>query len=90
MANCRDLEKDINFLAEQIMTEGFSFLEYSPVNNQENVLEILHEAEQIRQQLVYRVNHLPKGTKQEIKKYYKDIVEDLYKLNIELLDRLNS
>jgi len=40
MASCKELKKDINFLAQQIMTECFSYLEYSPVNNQENVLEI--------------------------------------------------
>lgn len=90
MANVKELKKDINFLADQIMTECFSYLEYSPVNNQENVLEILHEAEQLRRELIYRANHIPKGTKQEIKNYYKEISEDLLKRNIELLERLNS
>ncbi|OFX88741.1 MAG: hypothetical protein A2W99_04540 [Bacteroidetes bacterium GWF2_33_16] len=90
MASCKELKKDINFLAQQIMTECFSYLEYSPVNNQENVLEILHETEELRRELIYRANHLPKGTKLEKKNYYKEISEDLVKRNIELLDRLNS
>lgn len=90
MASCRELKKDVNFLAQQIMTECFSYLEYSPVNNQENVLEILHEAELLRRELIYRVNHLPKGSRSEIKNYYKVISEDLVKRNIELLDRLNG
>ncbi|MGE0089924.1 MAG: hypothetical protein AB7S50_10685 [Bacteroidales bacterium] len=90
MASCKELKKDINFLAQQIMTECFSYLEYSPVNNQENVLEILHEAELLRRELIYRVNHHPKGTKHEIKNYYNEISEELLKRNIELLERLND
>ena len=42
MASCKDVKKDINFLADQMLIECFSFMEYSPVNNQENVLDILH------------------------------------------------
>ena len=90
MASCKDIKKDINFLAQQIMIECFSYLEYSPISNQENVLEILHEAELLRRELIYKVNHLPKGTKNEIKNYYKEISEDLVKRNIELLERLNE
>ncbi|MDX9697464.1 MAG: hypothetical protein RBT49_16860 [Bacteroidales bacterium] len=90
MASCKELKKDINFLAQQIMTECFSYLEYSPVNNQENVLEILHEAELLRRELIYRVNHRPNGTKQEKQNYYKEISEDLLKRNIALLERLNE
>ncbi len=45
MASCKDIKKDINFLANQMLTECFSFMEYSPVNNQENVLDILHDIE---------------------------------------------
>jgi len=90
MASCKELKKDINFLAQQIMTECFSYLEYSPVNNQENVLEILHEAEELRRELIYRANHLPTGTRQEKKNYYNEISKDLVSRNVELLDRLNS
>ncbi len=89
MANCRDIKKDINFLSKQVINECFSFMEYSPVQNQENLLEILHDAEIIRCNLLYKVNHPPEDTK-NLKKYYNSIIGELYELNIELIERINS
>ncbi len=89
MANCRDLKKDINFLSKQVINECFSFMEYSPVQNQENLLEILHDAEIIRRNLLYKVNHPPEGSK-NLKKYYNNVTDELYNLNIELIERINS
>ena len=89
MASCRDIKKDINFLADQMMIECFSFLEYSPLNNQENVLDILHDVEQIRLNLIYKVNNPPNNTT-KIKEYYRAIIDEIYKQNMELLERLNS
>ena len=89
MASCRDIKKDINFLATQMMTEGFSFLEYSPVNNVENVLDILHDVEQMRLNLLYKVNHPPQNG-ESLKNYYRTIIDEMYDQNIDLLERLNS
>jgi len=88
MSNCRDIKKDINFLADQMLTECFSFLEYSPTNNQENVMDILHDVEQLRANLLYRVNNPPKNG--SIKKHYRDIIDEMYQQNIDLLERLNG
>ncbi len=88
MASSRDLKKDINFLANQVILECFSYMEYSPVNNQENVLDIMHDAEQLRRNLLYKVNNPPEnGSKKE---YYRDIIEEMYEMNMKLLDELNS
>jgi hypothetical protein len=88
MASCRDIKKDINFLAEQMMSEGFSSLQYSPLNNQENVLDILHDVEQLRLNLLFQVNHPPKD--KDLRLYYRNIIEGMYKQNMELLEQLNS
>jgi hypothetical protein len=89
MANRRDIKKDINFLSKQVINECFSFMEYSPVQNQENLLEILHDAEIIRRNLLYKVNHPPEDAK-NLKNYYKNVIDELYELNIELIERINS
>lgn len=89
MASCRDIKKDINFLSEQVIDECFSFMDYSPVNNQENLLEILYDAEIIRRNLLYKVNN-PPNNKHNLKAYYKNILNDLYNQNIDLIDRINS
>jgi hypothetical protein len=88
MASCRDIKKDINFLADQMLTECFSFMEYSPVNNQENVLDILHDIEQLRLNLLYKVNNPPE--KRNLKEYYRGIIIEMYETNMKLLEELNS
>ncbi|MCB2195210.1 MAG: hypothetical protein KQH79_05085 [Bacteroidetes bacterium] len=88
MASCRDIKKDINFLANQMLTECFSFMEYSPVNNQENVLDILHDVEQLRRNLLYKVNNPPENG--SLKEYYRIIIEEMYDTNMKLLEELNS
>ena len=88
MASCKDLKKDINFLANQMLIECFSYLEYSPVNNQENVLDILHDVEQLRRNLLVKVNNPPKAI--IIKEHFRDIITEMYEMNMILLDELNS
>ncbi|MBI9052524.1 MAG: hypothetical protein JEY96_01820 [Bacteroidales bacterium] len=88
MASCRDIKKDVNFLAVQMMSECFSFLEYSPLNNQENVLDILHDVEQLRLNLLYKINH-PKDNA-NLRMYYRQVITQMYQDNMELLERLNS
>lgn len=88
MASCRDIKKDINFLANQMINECFSFMEYSPINNQENVLDILHDAEQLRLNLLYKVNNPPENG--SIKEYYSNIITEMYDMNMKLLEELNS
>ena len=88
MASCKDIKKDINFLANQMMNECFSYLAYSPVNNQENVLDLLHDVEQLRRNLLYKVNNPPQ--KISVKEYYRNIITEMYEMNMKLLEELNS
>ncbi len=88
MASCRDIKKDINFLADQMFIECFSFMKYSPVNNLENVLDILHDVEQLRLNLLYKVNNPPENG--SLKEYYRGIITEMYDTNMKLLEELNS
>jgi len=88
MASCRDIKKDINFLANQMLIECFSYMEYSPVNNMENVLDILHDVEQLRRNLLIKVNNPPKD--RSIKEYFRNIITEMYDMNMKLLEELNS
>ncbi len=88
MASCRDIKKDINFLANQMLIECFSYMEYSPVNNQENVLDILHDVEQLRRNLLIKVNNPTQEIK--IKEHFRNIIDEMYEVNMKLLEELNS
>jgi hypothetical protein len=63
-------------------------MEYSPVNNQENVLDILHDVEQLRRNLLYKVNNTPENG--SIKEHYSNIITEMYDMNMKLLEELNS
>jgi len=88
MASCRDIKKDINFLANQMISECFSFMTYSPLNNQENVLDILHDVEQLRRNLLYMVNNPPENG--SLKEHYRNVISEMYDTNMKLLEELNS
>lgn len=88
MASCKDIKKDINFLANQMMIECFSYMEYSPRCDHENVLDILHDVEQLRQNLLYKVNNPPENG--SLKAYYSGVISEMYDTNMVLLEELNS
>ncbi len=91
MANCRNLKKDVNFLCKQVSKECFTFIEYSPGINIENVLDVLSDSNSLRVDLLKRINNYPRNNKElSKKKYFKNIVNDLYKRNIEFIERLNT
>lgn len=91
MANRRDIKKDINFLTYQVISECYSYIEYSPNLSYENVSDIILEAIDLRNNLIYRVNHLNHtDTKKGIKSYFNSIIDDLYSKNIELIEKLNK
>ncbi len=91
MAKIKDLKKDINHLTYQVISECYTFLEYSPEIQLENVSDIITDAVELRNELIYRVNNFNfKGDKKKVKEYFRKILDELYDKNIELIDRLNS
>ena len=91
MAKIKDLKKDINHLTFQVINECYTFLEFSPEIQYENISDIITDAVDLRNDLIYRLNHHSfKNDKKKLKGHYQKILDDLYEKNIELIDRLNS
>jgi hypothetical protein len=91
MANIRDLKKDINNLCFEVISECSSFQEYSDSTNVENVRELIREAVDLRNDLIFRTNHPPlDDDPKAIKAYFGSIVDDLYEHTITLIEKLNS
>lgn len=91
MAKIRDIKKDINSLMHEVIDECYAYLEYSHGINFENVSNIITDAVEVRNQLIHRLTHfdfIPDHAK--IKEHYRNIINDLYDKNIELIERLNS
>ncbi len=91
MASRKKLKKDINSFCLKVVFECFTFLEYTPSLNQENTRDIMYDAVNLRNKLIYMVNH-PKEREWpgSVKEYYSQIREELYRQNVSLLKRLNN
>jgi hypothetical protein len=77
MANKRDIKKDINFLAEEIIQT--SFLQYYLRKNTEEenevITRVIEDTVALRNELIYKVNHPElKAENQSVKSYYTDLL----------------
>ncbi len=92
MSSRRKLKKDVNHLCYEVINECFTFLDHSPSLNQENVQVIIADAVELRNNLIYRINHSGHegSSSRLVKAYYRQIKEELYENTISLIERLNG
>ena len=91
MANLRELKKDINYLASEIVTQGYMKLALVENINEEELTPILVEAVEMRNEFIARINHPDgKDNKKIVKKYYQKIREDIMNKSLELLDKIQK
>lgn len=90
MAKKKDLKKDINKMLDQVISECYVHLSYSPKLVQENTFDVISDAMVLKKTLLHKVNHSPqKSSKKEIKRYFSQLIKELLQKSIEFIDRLN-
>ena len=78
-------------MVNHFIDECYTQLAFSPVSNQENILDIISDTLQLRNEIIHRLkdrSSLDDSTTG--KKYYTSLAEHFYKAIIELTERLNS
>lgn len=92
MPSRRDLKKDINNLCYDVINECFTFLNYSPSLNHENVHAVISDAVDLRNRLIAKVNHSATSnpSRSSTKAYYREIHQELHDTTIDLVERLNN
>ena len=91
MANRREIKKDVNYLCYEVVYECMIFLEHTPSLNQENVYEIIYDAVDLRNDLIFRINHPEQNNSPSVAAgHYRQLREDLYDGTIAMIERLNS
>jgi hypothetical protein len=91
MASIKDLKKDIKQMNEHFIQECYIHLAYSPPLNQENVLDIISDALQLKENALNKLNiSTASMERKERKVYYSNFVSDFYDGIVELTERLNS
>jgi hypothetical protein len=92
MANRRSAKRDVNQLCYEVIYECITFLEHTPSLNQENVIQIISDAVELRNDLIHRINHPVPGnpSSRSSRVYYRKLKKDLYGQTISLIERLNN
>jgi hypothetical protein len=91
MASIRDLKKDVKSLINHFINECYTQLAFSAIVCQENTLDIISDALELRNDIIKKLNSRLKNDEGRGNKfYYNTIAEDFYKQIIELADRLHS
>jgi hypothetical protein len=92
MANRRNMKKDINHLCYEVIYECITFLEHTPSLNQENVYQIISDAVELRNNLIFQINNAGPGnpSSRTCRLFYKELKKDMYNGKISMIERLNS
>ena len=83
MANLRDLKKEINGIANEVISDCFLYLHLHKDKNKKEVTEIMKGTLKTRNDLIHKVNHSDSGDQKMIKKHF-------IKIRSELVDKMDS
>ncbi|MCW3786025.1 hypothetical protein [Plebeiibacterium sediminum] len=91
MANRRELKKDINYLAAEILNQAYMKLALMENVSENDIQPIMVEAIEMRNEFVARTNHPDgKDNKKIVKAYYQTLRKNLMAKTVELLDRIQA
>ncbi len=91
MASVKDLKKDIDLLMSLVLNDCFYVLEYNSKVNSEAILKIATDVIQMHRELRLQVNHPDgKDNPKLVKKYYKEVINEMLKYADESLERLSA
>ncbi len=91
MANRKELKKDINYLASEILSQAYMKFALMENVNEEQIQPIMVEALEMRNEYVARANHPDgKDNKKIVKTYYQTLRKNLMAKTVELLDKLEA
>lgn len=91
MANLRELKKDINYLASEIVTQGYLKLTLMETVKEEELSPVLVEVIAMRNEFIARVNHPDgKDNKKLVKKFYQKLRKDLMDYSVAMLDKIQA
>ncbi len=91
MANRKELKKDINYLASEILSQAYMKFALIESVKEEQIQPIMVEAIEMRNEFVSRTNHPDgKDNKKIVKAYYQTLRKNLMAKTIELLNKLET
>ena len=91
MASVRELKKDINFLASELLTEAYVKQLLIEDVDQNKIAEVMVEAMTYRNDLIARTNH-PDGKKNSklVKAFYQKLRKDMMEQFMTISESINK
>ncbi len=90
MASIRNLKKDINFLAYELLTEVFAYKHFHPETDEKKLDEMILDLVKIRNELIARTNSAKEfDNPSQVKSHFSKIQSDMVKL-VDVMDRLSK
>jgi hypothetical protein len=90
MASIRNLKKDLNYLAYELLTEAFAYKHFHPELDEKKLNEAISNMVKLRNELLQRINHQEAfESPAEQKQHFRKIHEDMVKL-VETIDDLDK
>ncbi|MBS2213829.1 hypothetical protein KEM09_20645 [Carboxylicivirga mesophila] len=91
MASVRELKKDINFLASELITEAYvKQLVKEDVNN-DKIAEVMVKAIEFRNELVAKANHPDaKNNAKKVKAYYQNLRKSMMEQFLSISEETNA
>lgn len=91
MASIRDLKKDINYLASEIVTEAYVRKMLFDGVSEDDFKKVVTDAIEFRNDLIEKINH-PNGkdNPKKVKSFFKDIKKEMDQKFSELVNAVNN
>lgn len=90
MSSIKDLKKNLKKATTTLMMDALMIQHLKGEKVQNNINEILTEITLLEKDLIHKINHYPKGKKNEIKKYFSEINNKINTSLNELSEKLNK
>ena len=74
MKNLREIKKDINYLASEVVSDCLTYLAINDNKNQEEVSKIIGAALDLRDEMVCKINDYPRDS---AAKYFKTVGKEM-------------
>jgi hypothetical protein len=91
MASIRDLKKDINYLASEIITEAYVRKMLFNSIDEEEFKSIVLDTINFRNAMIKKVNHpTEKNDRKKVRKYFQEVQKEMYQKFSELVDKVSE
>ncbi|PWD98761.1 hypothetical protein [Marinilabilia rubra] len=91
MASIRDLKKDINYLASEIVTEAYVRKMLFDGISEDQFKKVITDAIEFRNDLIAKINHPDgKDNPKKVKSFFRDVRKEMDQKSSELIDAVNN